>query len=118
MDLLQQWGDALGKPPAAAVRLLANAGGPWLPSQRRDSPLPADPRPTRPLFLPGEEFYNKGANVALGPGMNVARIPTCGRNFEYVSGEDPFFGYTAVQPIIRGIQSKGVIANAKVGTHL
>lgn len=51
--------------------------------------------------------------MQLGPGMNLARVPRNGRNFEYVSGEDPFFGYTAVQPIIRGIQSKGIIANAK-----
>ena len=31
----------------------------------------------------------------------------------YVSGEDPFLGYTLVQPVVRGIQSQGVIANAK-----
>lgn len=30
----------------------------------------------------GEEFYNKGANVQLGPGMCVARVPRNGRNFE------------------------------------
>ena len=34
----------------------------------------------------GEEFFAKGANVQLGPGMCVARIPKNGRNFEYLSG--------------------------------
>ncbi len=63
--------------------------------------------------LMGKEFYDKGANVQLGPGLCVARVPRCGRNFEYISGEDPFVGYTMVQPVIRGIQSSGVIANAK-----
>ena len=30
-----------------------------------------------------------------------------------LSGEDPYLGYTMVQPVIKGIQSKGVVANAK-----
>ena len=61
----------------------------------------------------GVEFWGKGANVQLGPGVNVARVPRNGRNFEYISGEDPFLGYTLVQPAVQGIQSQGVIANAK-----
>ena len=61
----------------------------------------------------GREFREKGANVLLGPGMNVARVPKNGRNFEYVSGGDPYLGYTMVGPIIQGIQAQGVIANAK-----
>ena len=61
----------------------------------------------------GKEFLEKGANVLLGPGMNVARVPLNGRNFEYVSGGDPYLGYSMVGPIIKGIQSQGVIANAK-----
>lgn len=69
------------------------------------------------LFMWGEamggEFYDKGANVQLGPGMNLARVPTGGRNFEYLSGCDPYLGYALVQHAIEGIQSKGVIANAK-----
>lgn len=60
-----------------------------------------------------EEFYGKGAHVQLGPGMNVARIPNGGRNFEYVSGEDPYLGSRLVKPAIEGIQSKGIMANAK-----
>lgn len=32
----------------------------------------------------GGEFFGKGANVQLGPGVCVARVPNCGRNFECV----------------------------------
>ena len=58
----------------------------------------------------GKEFYDKGSNVQLGPGLCLARIPTNGRNFEYLSGEDPFLGYTMVQPVVRGIQSNKVVS--------
>lgn len=61
----------------------------------------------------GKEFYDKGSNVQLGPGVCLARVPRNGRNFEYLSGEDPFLGYTLVQPVVKGIQSKKVVANAK-----
>jgi len=62
----------------------------------------------------GKEFFDKGANVQLGPGVCVARVPHNGRNFEYVSGEDPCLGATMVGPVISGIQSTGgVIANVK-----
>jgi beta-glucosidase-like glycosyl hydrolase len=61
----------------------------------------------------GKEFHAKGANVQLGPGLCLARVPRNGRNFEYLSGEDPYLGYTLVQPVINGIQSQKVVANAK-----
>mmetsp|Transcript_5858 Transcript_5858/g.15611 ORF Transcript_5858/g.15611 Transcript_5858/m.15611 type:complete len:744 (-) Transcript_5858:180-2411(-) len=61
----------------------------------------------------GREFYEKGANVQLGPGLNIARVPQNGRNFEYLSGEDPFLGYTLAKPAVSGIQSQKVVANAK-----
>ena len=47
-----------------------------------------------------------GSNVQLGPGVCLARVPVNGRNFEYLSGEDPFLGYVLVQPTVRGIQSQ------------
>ena len=59
-----------------------------------------------------EEAYDKGINVMLGPGMNIARIATNGRNFEYF-GEDPFLAGRMVASAIRGIQSKPVLAQAK-----
>ena len=61
----------------------------------------------------GEEFRIKGANVQLGPGLNVARIPQNGRNYEYISGEDPFLGAKMAVAAISGIQDKGIIATAK-----
>jgi len=61
----------------------------------------------------GEEFAGKGANVQLGPGLNVARVPLNGRNFEYLSGEDPHLGATLVAAVVPEIQKHGVIANVK-----
>ena len=43
----------------------------------------------------------------------TAGVPRNGRNFEYLAGEDPFLGYTLVQPVIKGIQQNNVVANAK-----
>ena len=37
----------------------------------------------------GRDFFLKGDNVLLGPGLNVIRIARDGRAFEYISGEDP-----------------------------
>lgn len=61
----------------------------------------------------GAEFYAKGTNVQLGPDLNVARVPSGGRNFESLSGEDPFLGYALSQPVVRGIQGNHVLAVAK-----
>jgi len=59
------------------------------------------------------EFAKKGATVLLGPGLNVARVPRNGRNFEYVSGEDPYLGARMAASIIPAIQAQGVVATAK-----
>ncbi len=61
----------------------------------------------------GQEFYLKGANVFFGPGANVARLSNGGRSFEYLSGEDPFLGHQLIQPVVKGVQSQKVVANAK-----
>eukprot|EP01065_Artemidia_motanka_P046836 TRINITY_DN718_c0_g1_i1.p1 TRINITY_DN718_c0_g1~~TRINITY_DN718_c0_g1_i1.p1 ORF type:complete len:708 (+),score=255.58 TRINITY_DN718_c0_g1_i1:59-2125(+) len=60
-----------------------------------------------------QEFYAKGANVQLGPGLNVARVPQNGRGFEYVSGEDPYLGGEIAYSSVKGIQSAKVMATAK-----
>jgi beta-glucosidase len=60
-----------------------------------------------------EEFKGKGANIALAPGIGIARVPTAGRNFEYLCGEDPILGAVLVKQVIRGLQGEGIIANAK-----
>mmetsp|Transcript_10556 Transcript_10556/g.19435 ORF Transcript_10556/g.19435 Transcript_10556/m.19435 type:complete len:802 (-) Transcript_10556:40-2445(-) len=61
----------------------------------------------------GREFHGKGANMLLGPGIEITRTPRGGRNFEYLSGEDPHLGSSLVGQAIRGIQSQKVMANAK-----
>ena len=48
-----------------------------------------------------------------GPGIGIAKVPTAGRNFEYLCGEDPYLGAILVQPMVRGMQENGVIATAK-----
>jgi beta-glucosidase len=55
----------------------------------------------------------RGIHVLLAPGLNINRLPICGRNFEYISGEDPYLASQLVVPFIRGVQSQGVIATAK-----
>lgn len=59
------------------------------------------------------EFKAKGANVALSPGIGIARVANAGRNFEYLCGEDPILGAGLVGSVVTGIQDTGVIANAK-----
>ncbi|HEU5038833.1 MAG TPA: glycoside hydrolase family 3 C-terminal domain-containing protein [Nocardioides sp.] len=72
-----------------------------------------DPRVQRRLGRAiGEEAYAKGINVLLGPGMNIARTPYNGRNFEYL-GEDPFLAASTATAFIRGIQDNPVLASAK-----
>ena len=51
--------------------------------------------------------------MLLGPGLNVARVPFNGRNFEYCSGEDPYLGARMAASIIPAIQAQNVIATAK-----
>jgi beta-glucosidase len=60
----------------------------------------------------GAEFAGKGANVALGPTLNIVRDPRWGRAFETFS-EDPYLAGQMASANIRGIQSAGVMAQAK-----
>lgn len=60
-----------------------------------------------------EEFDAKGANVMLGPALNLARVPLDGRNFEYLSGEDPALGAAMAAKVVTAVQSKGIVAVAK-----
>jgi len=61
----------------------------------------------------GAEFRGKGANVLLGPGVNVHRTALGGRNFEYLSGEDPYLGARLTETYIRAVQGQGVMAVVK-----
>ncbi len=60
----------------------------------------------------GEECRAKGISVLLAPGVNIYRVPTNGRNFEYM-GEDPCLASELVVPYIKGVQSKGVVTTVK-----
>ena len=60
----------------------------------------------------GKDARARGVNFLLGPGVNIARSPVDGRNFEYLS-EDPFLNGALVVPYIEGVQSQGVIATVK-----
>ena len=60
----------------------------------------------------GRDARARDVNFLLGPGVNIARSPVGGRNFEYLS-EDPFLNSALVVPFIDGVQSQGVIATVK-----
>ena len=60
----------------------------------------------------GAEHAGKGNDVALAPTMNILRVPGWGRAFETFS-EDPELAGDVGASEIRGIQSQGVIADAK-----
>ncbi|MBO0827748.1 MAG: glycoside hydrolase family 3 protein, partial [Streptosporangiales bacterium] len=62
--------------------------------------------------LMGQEVTHRGESLLEAPGVNIARVPQNGRNFEYL-GEDPYLAGTMVAPEIRGIQDQGVIAEVK-----
>jgi len=60
----------------------------------------------------GRDARARGVNFLLGPGVNIARSPIGGRNFEYLS-EDPYLNSAIVVPYIQGVQSQGVVATVK-----
>lgn len=59
------------------------------------------------------EFRKKGANVMLGPGLNLHRVAIGGRNFEYLTGEDPVLGSKLVKPFVEAVQQAGVMVTLK-----
>lgn len=59
-----------------------------------------------------EECLKEKVSVILGPGTNIKRAPTCGRNFEYFS-EDPYLAGKCAAGIIKGVQSKDVGTSLK-----
>lgn len=61
----------------------------------------------------GKEFSGKGANAVLGPSIEVHRVARNGRNFEYLSGEDPFLGSRLAKAYVEGVQSQGILAVMK-----
>lgn len=60
----------------------------------------------------GRDSRARGVHILLGPGVNICRMPLCGRNFEYM-GEDPYLASRMAVEYIRGVQSQGVMATVK-----
>jgi beta-glucosidase len=60
----------------------------------------------------GREARSRGFNVQLAGGINLARDPRNGRNFEYLS-EDPLVSAALAAESINGIQAEGVISTVK-----
>lgn len=59
-----------------------------------------------------DDCLDAGADVILGPGVNIKRNPLCGRNFEYFS-EDPYLAGTMAREYISAMQAEGVGATLK-----
>ena len=60
----------------------------------------------------GAEMRDRGVDELLGPGVNIARTPLNGRNWEYL-GEDPCLSAKMCVPMIKGVQSYDVAATVK-----
>ncbi len=60
----------------------------------------------------GAEAHAKGFNVQLAGGVNLAREPRNGRNFEY-AGEDPLLSGLIIGETIAGIQDRHVVSTIK-----
>jgi beta-glucosidase len=60
----------------------------------------------------GAEARTKGIDVVQGPELNLARVPESGRIFE-AYGEDPYLTGVMGVADVEGIQSEGVMSDAK-----
>ncbi len=59
-----------------------------------------------------DDCLDYGADILLGPGVNIKRSPLCGRNFEYLS-EDPFLAGVMAREYVSAMQSEGAGACVK-----
>ena len=60
----------------------------------------------------GNDCIEQKVDILLGPGVNIKRLPTNGRNFEYLS-EDPYVAGSFAREYIKGVQSKHVGTSLK-----
>src|SRR5215472_4645588 len=87
-------GDSRPTPPATAMPSALALAASW------------DPKLAETFGrIVAEEVAQRGEDVLEAPGVNIARVPQNGRNFEYF-GEDPFLAAQMVVPEIRGIQNQ------------
>ena len=112
----------LGIPPqwiADAGIGVATQGG--APQKRERTALPSgmataaswDPELARDAgAMIGAEARATGHNTMLAGGVNLAREPRNGRNFEY-AGEDPLLAGMMVGALIAGIQSNRIVSTIK-----
>jgi len=59
-----------------------------------------------------DDCLDAGADIVLGPGVNIKRDPLCGRNFEYLS-EDPYLAGVMAREYVSGCQAEGAGACVK-----
>jgi len=55
----------------------------------------------------GNDCIEQNVDILLAPGVNIKRLPTCGRNFEYLS-EDPYLAGIFAREYIKGVQEKHI----------
>ncbi len=55
----------------------------------------------------GNDCIEQKVDILLGPGVNIKRLPTNGRNFEYLS-EDPYVAGVFAREYIKGVQEKHI----------
>lgn len=60
----------------------------------------------------GNDCIDQKVDILLAPGVNIKRLPTNGRNFEYLS-EDPLVAGTFAREYIKGVQSMHVGTSLK-----
>ncbi len=60
----------------------------------------------------GRELRDQGFNMSIGGGVDIAREPRNGRNFEY-AGEDPILAGIMVGHLAEGVQSNQVMGDIK-----
>ncbi len=58
------------------------------------------------------EAAERGVDILLGPGVNIQRLPHCGRNFEFFS-EDPYLSAELAVAYIQAMQAEGIAACVK-----
>tara|TARA_B100000795_G_scaffold256769_1_gene229437 strand:- start:498 stop:800 length:303 start_codon:yes stop_codon:yes gene_type:complete len=64
-------------------------------------------------YPPQPNAHQASTLCITGPSVNVHRVARNGRNFEYLSGEDPYLGSQLVPAYVQGVQGAGVMAVTK-----